>query len=100
MDERSFETLKLEIEDRNLWYCFECFHCSTWFLVEESINNKLTPAEEMRPFHAHCPRCGATNPSTKGQARLKLKVTELAREDEQDPFMERVITRLEKPGQK
>jgi hypothetical protein len=74
----NLESIKNVIEYFNLWYIFECKHCQTIFLVEDSIDKAINGRTKIKRFKAYCPNCKTANLSSKTK-RVKLGFKGLAK---------------------
>lgn len=98
LDPSDPENVKKIVEYFNLWYLFECYHCETLFLVEDSIDNTGGDRKNIELFHAHCPRCGSANPSEgHNLKRLKLRVKGFAKQNEFPAFDTEAAKKMKLP---
>jgi hypothetical protein len=75
-------SIKKVVEYFNLWFLLQCQHCTTLFLVEDSMVYKKGKDSF---FIAFCPRCCTKN-VCKAVRRLKLIVKGIARNYEYDAY--------------
>jgi len=81
------EKIKWEIES-DLFYRIECWHCSTLFLMEESIDERKEPE-----FIVPCPRCFNHNTVKRKQNRLLLRLEKIMASNEINPYYAAIIER-------
>ena len=87
------EKTKWEIES-DLFYRVQCCHCSTIFLIEESIDERTEPE-----FVVLCPRCFNHNTIKKGQNRLLLQLKKIMAANEINPYYAAIIERSKAGGE-
>jgi hypothetical protein len=88
------EKLKWQIES-DLFYLCECKHCMIVFLAEEEADSFKNPEHPNR-IALTCPVCSTLNLIPKGQNRLKLKLDQIMKPNEINPWYNLIIERSKK----